>query len=230
MRSPGGACQVSSLIGTPWSPASCAYCRIDAHSPPARQGPPPPVVLLDDLAGASETVGATSARGGKIAALADALRSAAPEEAAIAVAFLSGELRQRQIGVGWASLQRLPTPAPTPILTLREVDAAFTRVGALTGAGSQSARRAALAELFARATEREQRFLRALLSSGIRQGALEGVMTDAAAKAAGVPTAELRRAVMLHGDLADVAATAMAGGTAALRAIGLQVGRGIRPM
>ena len=63
-------------------------------------------MLLDDLAAASETVGATSARGGKIAALADALRSASPEEAAIAVAFLSGELRQRQIGVGWASLQR----------------------------------------------------------------------------------------------------------------------------
>src|SRR4051794_27980781 len=230
MRSPGGACQVSSLIGTPWSPAPCAYCRIDAHPRPARQGPPPPVVLLDDLAGASETVGATSARGGKIAALADALRSAAPEEAAIAVAFLSGELRQRQIGVAWASLQQLPPPVPAPTLTLREVDAAFAGVGALSGAGSRAARRSALAELFARATEREQRFLRALLSGGIRQGALEGVMADAAAKAAGVPVAELRRAVMLHGDLGDVAAGALAGGTPALRAIGLRVGRGVRPM
>ena len=68
-------------------------------------------MLLDDVAAASETVGATSARGGKIAALADALRLASPEEAAIAVAFLSGELRQRQIGVGWAALQDLPAPA-----------------------------------------------------------------------------------------------------------------------
>ena len=55
-------------------------------------------------------------------------------------------------------------------------------------------------------------------------------MADAAAKAAEVPAAELRRAVMLHGDLGDVAATAMAGGVPALREIGLQVGRGIRPM
>ena len=187
-------------------------------------------MLLDDLAAASETVGATSARGGKIAALADALRSASPEEAAIAVAFLSGELRQRQIGVGWASLQELPAPAETPSLGLAEVDAALARIGELSGAGSQAARRAALAELFGRATEREQRFLRALLSGGIRQGALEGVMADAAAKAAGVPAAELRRAVMLHGDLGDVAAAAMAGGAPALRAIGLQVGRGVRPM
>jgi DNA ligase-1 len=45
-----------------------------------------------------------------------------------------------------------------------------------------------------------------------------------------VPAAELRRAVMLHGDLGDVAATAVAGGVPALREIGLQVGRGIRPM
>src|SRR4051812_49864279 len=141
MRSPGGACQVSSLIGTPWSPASCAYCRIDAHSPPARQGPPPPVVLLDDLAGASETVGATSARGGKIAALADALRSAAPEEAAIAVAFLSGELRQRQIGVGWAALQELPPPAGEPSRGLAGVGAAVPRPGAFWRGRPPRARR-----------------------------------------------------------------------------------------
>ena len=185
---------------------------------------------LDDVAAASETVSATSARGGKIAALADALRLASPEEAAIAVAFLSGELRQRQIGVGWAALQELPAPAGEPSLGLAEVDAAFARIGALGGAGSQGARRAALGELFARATAREQRFLRARLSGGVRQGALEGVMADAAAKAAEVPAAELRRAVMLHGDLGDVAATAMAGGVPALREIGLQVGRGIRPM
>jgi DNA ligase-1 len=187
-------------------------------------------VLLDDLAAASETVGATSARGGKTAALADALRAASPEEAPIAVAFLSGELRQRQIGVGWASLQALPSPAEEPSLTPLEVDAAFARIGALGGPGSQTARRTALAELFTRATDREQRFLRALLSGGIRQGALEGVMADAAAKAAGVPAAELRRANMLHGDLGEVAAAALAGGTPALRAFKLEVGRGIRPM
>ena len=112
-------------------------------------------MLLDDVAAASETVGATSARGGKVEALAGALRLASPEEAAIAVAFLSGELRQRQIGVGWAALQDLPAPAVEPSLGLAEVDAAFARIGALSGAGSQAARRTALGELFARATERE---------------------------------------------------------------------------
>jgi len=187
-------------------------------------------VLLAELVAASETVAATSARGGKIAALADALRSASPDEAAIAVAFLSGELRQRQIGVGWAALREMPPPVGIASLSLVDVDAAFAAIGALSGSGSQAARRAAIAALFGRATGPEQAFMRALLSGGIRQGALEGVMADAVAKAADVKPAVLRRALMLHGDLGDVAEVAMAGGEEALSAIGLQVGRGIRPM
>ena len=101
-------------------------------------------VLLADLAAVSETVAATSARGGKVEALAGALRLASPEEAAIAVAFLSGELRQRQIGVGWAALRELPPPAPAPSLTVGEVDAAFAAIGALAGArlAGRPARRA----------------------------------------------------------------------------------------
>ena len=187
-------------------------------------------MLLAELAAVSETVAATSARGGKVAALAGALRAAAPDEAAVAVAFLSGELRQRQIGVGWAALRELPPPAAAPSLAIGEVDAAFAAIGAMSGPGSRDRRRDALASLLGRATEREQHFLRALLSGGIRQGALEGVMADAAAKAAGVPAADLRRALMLNGDLGTVAATAMTGGADALRAIRLQVGRGVRPM
>jgi ATP-dependent DNA ligase I len=187
-------------------------------------------VLLAELVTTSETVTATSARGGKIAALAEALRKTSPEEAAIAVAFLSGELRQRQIGVGWAALREVPPPVGISSLSLIDVDAAFAAIGALSGPGSQAARHAAIAALFGRATGPEQNFMRALLSGGIRQGALEGVMADAAAKAAEVPPTVLRRALMLHGDLGAVAATAMAGGADALRAIGLEVGRGVRPM
>jgi ATP-dependent DNA ligase I len=187
-------------------------------------------VLLADLAAVSETVAATSARGAKVEALAGALRLASPAEAAIAVAYLSGELRQRQIGVGWAALRELPEPAAEPSLTVAEVDAACAHIGGLSGPGSQGARRAALADLFGRATEREQRFLRALLSGELRQGALEGVMAEAAAKAADVPATALRRALMLRGDLGAVAQAALAGGTEALGAFRLEVGRPVRPM
>ena len=175
-------------------------------------------------------VRATSARGGKVERLAALLRRLDPAETPAAVAWLSGGLTQRQIGVGWAALRDRPLPAAQPSLEIGEVEAAFTRVGALSGQGSQIARRAAVADLLARATEDEQQFLVALLLGDIGQGALAGVMADAVAKAADVPRADVRRALMLRGDLGAVAATALADGVAGLGAIALELLRPIQPM
>jgi ATP-dependent DNA ligase I len=187
-------------------------------------------VLLAEIAEVSRVVATTSARLAKIETLAAALREAGPLEVPIAVAYLSGELPQRQIGVGWAALRDGFTPAAAPGLTLSEVDAAFSAIGAVAGKGSTAARKALVGELFGRATEGEQRFLFGLLSGELRQGALEGVMTEAVARAASVPVAEVRRAMMLHGSLGAVAAAALGGGSPALQAFGLEVGRPVRPM
>jgi DNA ligase-1 len=187
-------------------------------------------VLLAELTATSEAVRATRARNEKIARLAETLRRTEPGEVAIAVAYLSGELRQRQIGVGYRSLRELPAPAVEAGLSLAEVDAACEAIGAMAGPGSQAARRDALAALFARATEPEQRFLVALLTGELRQGAQEGVMVEAVARAAEVPRDAVRRACMLSGELGATAAAALSGGVEALRAVGLQVGRPIQPM
>ena len=210
-------------------------------------------MLLAEIAEVSRAVATTSGRLAKIDMLAAALREAGPLEVPIAVAYLSGELPQRQIGVGWAALrgasghgvrgvpggtERPPGPAEregfpaaaVPTLTLSDVDAGFSAIGAVAGKGSAAARKVLVGELFGRATEGEQRFLFGLLSGELRQGALEGVMTDAVARAASVPVAEVRRAMMLRGSLGAVAAAALAGGSAALHAFGLEVGRPVRPM
>jgi ATP-dependent DNA ligase I len=187
-------------------------------------------VLLSEIAEVSRTVAGTSARLAKIEALAGALRAAGPLEVPIAVAYLSGELPQRQIGVGWAALRDGFTPAEAVSLTLSEVDSGFSAIGAVSGKGSAAARKALVGELFGRATRDEQRFLAGLLSGELRQGALEGVMTEAVARAASVPVAEVRRAMMLRGSLGAVAAAALSGGSAALGAFGLEVGRPVRPM
>ncbi|HEU4348931.1 MAG TPA: ATP-dependent DNA ligase, partial [Actinoplanes sp.] len=190
-------------------------------------------LLLADLAAASADVAATAARLGKVARLAGVLGRAQPGEVAAAVAFLSGELRQRQIGVGWASLREVPGPAAEPSLRVGEVDGIFEEIGRQAGAGSQAARRELLGALFARATAGEQRFLRQLLVGELRQGALEAVMGDAVARAAGVPARDVRRAVMLRGDLGEVAAAALAGGAGASEALAgfrLEVGRPVLPM
>jgi ATP-dependent DNA ligase I len=187
-------------------------------------------MLLREIVEASAAVRDTSARGGKVAVLADLLRRIEPAQTPAAVAWLSGVLTQRQIGVGWAALRDAPAPAAGPSLTVAEVEDTFTRVGAMSGAGSQAARRDAVRDLLARATEPEQRFLVALLLGDIGQGALAGVMTDAVAKAADVPRADVRRALMLRGDLGAVAAIAIADGVAGLRAVTLELLRPVQPM
>ncbi len=144
-------------------------------------------MLLAEIAQASEDVAATPARLGKVARLADCLALASADEVAIAVAYLSGALPQGTVGVGWAALRELPPAADSPTLELLEVDAAVSRLQSIAGPGSQAARRSELDGLFSRATEPEQRLLVGLFLGELRQGALEGVMADAVAKAAGVP-------------------------------------------
>src|SRR5215218_1830398 len=115
---------------------------------PGDNGP----VLLDEVAETSAAVAASSARLAKVERLAACLRRLAPGEVHPAVAFLSGELRQRQIGVGWAAVRDAPDPAAAPTLTVAEVDAAFERIGRQAGTGSQAERRRLVGELFGRAT------------------------------------------------------------------------------
>ncbi|CAA0126801.1 DNA ligase B [Mycolicibacterium vanbaalenii] len=191
-------------------------------------------MLLVDVARASADVGASSARLAKVARLAELLRLAGADDDArlvtVVVSWLSGELPQRQIGVGWAALRSLPGPAAEPSLRVREVDARLSEIGAVSGKGSQARRAELLADLFAAATDVEQLFLRRLLAGELRQGALIGVMADAVGRAAEVPVAAVRRAAMLGGALPAVAAAALTGGVAALEQFTLQMGRPVGPM
>ena len=168
-------------------------------------------MLLRELVQTSEAVAATSGRTAKITEIAGLLRRAGSGEVPVVVAFLSGELRQRQIGVGYASLGELLDGAVTGEgpLTVAETDAVFEAVGQVGGAGAQAERRRLLAGLFGRASQTEREFLVRLLAGELHQGALEGVMTEAVARAAGVPAAEVRRAHLLAGSLPLVAQAAL---------------------
>jgi DNA ligase-1 len=187
-------------------------------------------VLLGEVVDASAAVAATRSRTAKIGVLADLLRGAAAQEVAPVVSWLSGELTQRQLGVGWAVVRERPAVAAERTLTVAEVEAAFSAIGTLAGPGSVQARRRAVGELLGRADEPEQAFLVRLLLGDLRQGALAGVMTEAVAVAASVPAAEVRRALTLHGDLAAIAAIALGEGAPGLAAVRLQVGRPLAPM
>jgi DNA ligase 1 len=187
-----------------------------------------------DLVAASEAVAATRSRTAKIAVLADLLRAVQPAEVPIAVGLLSGVPRQGRVGIGYATVRDLSRHPPHPPtgepLDIADVDQAITAVATATGSGAATRRREILAALLGRATEPEAGFLIRLVTGGLRQGALAGIMVDAVSGAAGVPAEVARRALMLSGDLPGMAAIAMAEGADGLRAVELEIFRPIFPM
>ena len=181
-----------------------------------------------ELVEVSQRVAATSKRSEKTVLFAALLRGAQPGEAATLVGLLIGEPRQGRLGVGWATLQSgSALPAARPSVTIEELDRELTALAATSGDGSQRARNERLVALMARLTADEQQHFVRPVGGELRQGANEGVVADAVAKAAGVPAAELRRAAMLLGDLGAAAALALAGESLS---VGLMPLVGVQPM
>ncbi len=188
---------------------------------------------LHDLVHTSLAVGASSARLEKIALLAAWLKRLEPDEIPVAIGFLSGKPRQGRLGVGWATLEaaRPNEAAQAPILELHDVDRAFAAILAVRGKRAASERLRLLTDLFSRSTANEQRFLATLAIGEVRQGALEGVILEAVARAAEVPSDRVRRAVMLAGDLGSVARVALGSdGEGRLADYQLQLFRPVQPM
>ena len=187
---------------------------------------------LYDIVTTSRSVRETSARSDKIRHLAVCLRRLEPDEIETAVALLSGEPRQGRIGLGPATLHAAmpPDAAPAPELTLAEVDATLGRIAQTSGAGSAAGRARLVDELFARATKDEQDFLLRAVLGELRQGAVEGLMAEAVAQAAELPIGEIRRALMVSGDLRAVATAALTEGRQGLARLSVQLFQPIRPM
>jgi DNA ligase 1 len=196
-------------------------------------------LTLRDLADASRDVAANPSKRAKVARLADVLRAAGDEELATVTALLAGSPRQGRIGVGWALLSAAAaaidldasgTAVVGGTLTVLELDRLLDELIPLTGEGSVAVRTTHLAAFLRRADADEADLVRQLLLGGLRQGALEGLMVEAVAAATSTPVTAVRRALMLAGDLGDVADAARRGGADALAAVHLQVGRPLRPM
>jgi DNA ligase-1 len=189
------------------------------------------MTLLADVAASSGLVAGTSSRSAKIAILAELLRRLDPSEVPIAVGFLSGVPRQGRVGVGYATVYGIEaTPAAKASLTVGELDRAIAEVQGSLGSGAATRRREILGQLLSQATADEQDFVRRLFTGELRQGALAGLMADAVAKAAEVPPATVRRALMLSGDLPHTAEIALSAGEKGLGEVGLEIFRPILPM
>lgn len=186
---------------------------------------------LAHLVATAADVAATRARSEKTRRLAGLLRTATPDEVATVVGILAGEPRQGRVGVGWATARDItPGTATTASLTVADLDRLLDRVAAVHGPGTTAERQRLLDGFTHRATPAESDFLARLLIGELRQGASAGVVTDAVAKATGVPATVLRRAVMLSGDLGAAAEIAAREGRAGLERVRLRLHRPVQPM
>ena len=181
--------------------------------------------LIVDL---SQRVASTPKRTEKVAAIAGVLHATPPALAPTVVGMLVGEPRQGRMGVGWATLRDVRAePAADSAVTVERIDEVLTVLSGLGGEGSQRERERVLSELMGELTADEQFHLVRLFGGEMRQGANDGVVADAVAKAAGVPGAQVRRAAMLLGDLGAAARQALAGESLD---VGLTPGVGVQPM
>lgn len=187
---------------------------------------------FSELVQASSAVAETRARNAKIERLAACLAKMEPDEVPVGVAYLSGELTQGKIGLGYATVQGLSggDGPPSTGLTLLDVDRRFGEIAAVSGSGSAKRRTELLERLFRDAAPDECAFLKRLIVGELRQGALEGVLLDAIACAFHASAVAVRRAVMLTGDARAVARAVREKGPAGLDAFRIELFRPVQPM
>jgi len=188
-------------------------------------------VQIEQMVATWEDVRATRSRLKKVELVRTLLADAPIDDVSKVVSYLSGELPQGPIGMGYAAVGAVSTNASeSSTLTLDDVDATLSAIKAATGAGSKKAKSQLLHDILAAATESEQEFLRRLIVGELRQGALEGIMLDAVAAAADVQAPLVRRAAMVTGDLSMIARHALDGGVDALAEFGLELFTAVQPM
>jgi DNA ligase-1 len=179
----------------------------------------------------SAQVAGDASRLAKTRLIAEYLRRLDPDEVEIAISYLSGEMRQGKLSIGYAALTACRSaPAATPTLSLADVDRAFGILKQTKGKGAAAQRSAALRQVFEKATAEEQDLLVRLIVGELRQGALEGVMLDAVSAAAGLPAADVRRAATFAGGIAAVAKAALGGGVSALQQFSIRLLQPVLPM
>jgi DNA ligase 1 len=177
-------------------------------------------------------VRATSKKGEKVALIADLLRETQGPETGLLALYLTGTLPQGRIGVGWKTLEPA-MPSGPPVgepLTLARVDEVLSAVAAETGSGSAERRLRSLRALLQSTDDAGRRLLVELLLGEVRQGALDGLVVEAVARASALPPADVRAAAMYAPTLGELARAALEDGAAGLGRFSLRLLSPVAPM
>ena len=175
---------------------------------------------------------ATTKKTEKVAQIAALLQQAREREIELLALYLTGTLAQGRIGIGYRGLQAaMPSgPAIGEPLTLAGLDQALAGLAKEQGQGSAERRARGLRALLERAEPAGRQFLFELLTGQLRQGALDGLVLEAIAKASALPAAEVRQASMFAPSIGALARAALEQGSAGLARFSLQLLSPVAPM
>lgn len=120
-------------------------------------------------------------------------------------------------------------PKGTPLQIL-DVYRTYEEIAEATGTGSRARKDELLAGLFRRASIVEAKYITKQVSGEMRVGVSEGSLIEALVRNSDIPAIKIRRANQLAGDVGAVAHATIALGEKGLQALGLQIGRPLKPM
>src|SRR5258708_31745009 len=177
-------------------------------------------------------VRSTTKKTEKVSLVAECRGQTKGRETELAALYLPGDLPQGRIGIGWKMVQAAMTdqpPSGSP-LTLFDVDQALGALAADEGPGSSERKIRSLRALLERTDARGRRLLTGRLMGELRQGALEGLVQEAVARAGRLPPADVRQAVMFSGNLGEVARAALEEGAGGLSRFTLRLLSPVAPI
>jgi DNA ligase-1 len=198
--------------------------------------PQTPFTALAELCRALE---ATTKRKEKTGLLSGFLRGLELLEVSPAVLMVVGsifpEFDPRTLEVGWRTMRnvleggRQTTLFDEP-LTIVYVHDTLTRIAEASGTGSRRVKASLLEGLIARADPSEVEVLVRIIFGEMRIGVSEGMMLEGIAAASDVRVALVRRALMLTGNLGEIARLALESGEEGLEGVEMRLFVPLKPM
>jgi DNA ligase-1 len=181
----------------------------------------------------------TTKRLEKIVLISNFLHGLESDEIAPSVLLIVGqifpEFDPRTLEVGWSTMKRVlergkQTTLLRDRLSIRRVHSTLSEIAVSRGAQSRKIKERLLVRLISDAVGEEVEILVRIIFGEMRIGVNEGVMLDSLAEASGAPLSLVRRALMLTGDLGEVALIALMQGEKGLEGIKPELFVPLKPM
>jgi DNA ligase-1 len=195
-----------------------------------------PFTRLAELCKALE---ATTKRTEKTRLISKFLRGLEPDEIAPAVLLIVGqifpEFDPRTLEIGWSTMKRVlekgkQTTLLRNQLSIRRVYSILSEIAMTQGSRSRKLKERFLVGLISDASRDEVEILVRIIFGEMRIGVSEGAMLEALAETSGVPVSIVRRALMLTGNLGEVALVTIIQGEKGLEGIKPELFVPLKPM